>query len=1196
MTSPVSAGVDTGAVCARITGACLVLAIAAAWGCTRVLAGSDAPSLAAAVTVLAMIGVTSALLFWFVRREIAGLQPGIPSTELADALPQIVWMAGPDGALTHVNAGGVRYSGRTAAHLHGRSWDEDVHPDDRPTLIAERASAIRTGMSRDFEFRLRRADGIYRWHVSRQTPKLAADGTVLAWFGTCTDIEDLKQAERALRDTEARLHEAMRIARLCSWRWEPATDRVWWSDAEFDLFGVDHDVLPSFAAFLALLHPDHRATAIARVEAMRAGADEFADDLLIVREDGTQLWIHSRARATRDAAGALVLVDGTDQDITERRLAEIAAHESESVLTAAVAVAGLGIVVIDYDRQMARLSEEAARQFGLPAATTMPRAELHARFHPDDRAELARRTAEALAPTGPGWFAMEHRVVQPDGRVRWLNVRKQVSFVDGRPSRGVVVTLDVTERRQADARLREQEMLVREAAELAKVGGWGFDPVTLQSDWTPAIARMYGLDPTDPPPLQRALDFYTPEQRPGLEAALAAAIQDGVPHDLELLLKAADGVTRWVRTICRPIVENGRVVRVRGSLQDISDRKQAESALQASEHRYRQLVGVLPTAVLIHDGARVLYCNPAFVRLIGAASADDVQARPLFECVHPDDRPLAHARLAKLLDSGEALPGVELRLRHADGRPVPTYSISTPISGYGPSAFLVALSDLTERERATQLLRTVLGSVSDAIVTIDTRGIVQLANPAAARQFGRPVDELVGRNVGVLMPDADRGRHDGYLAAYLRTGDARVIGIGREVEGQRSDGTRFPAELTVTEFTLDGERHFTGVLRDITARRRLEEQFRQAQKMEAVGRLAAGVAHDFNNLLTVINAYCEMLLAEPLADDDQRESVAAIRDAGERAARLTQQLLAFGRKAMLEPKVIDLNELISESTRLLRRLLGEDVILIVRTAPTPVRVKADPTQLEQVLLNLAVNARDAMPTGGRLTIETSIGAGGDDASRPVARIAVTDTGHGMTDEVRRSIFEPFFTTKAVGKGTGLGLAVVDGAIAQCGGGIAVESAVGHGTTFRIWLPLVTDDRAAHDPTTTTSASRGRETVMVVEDDEAVRGVVRLALTTQGYTVLEADGGAAAVRLAATHPGEIHLLVSDVVMPEMGGRQVLEAIRRRRPGIRALFMSGYTDDAVLRHGVVESAGTFIQKPFTPLGLARKVRQVLDGTDA
>ena len=858
--------------------------------------------------------------------------------ELADAIPQIVWMAGPDGNLTYVNARGAEYAGRPSGELHGQAWVEAIHPDDLPAAFAAREEAVRTGAPRAFEFRLRRADGAYRWHVSRQVPKLADDGSVIAWFGTCTDIEDLKQAQHTLRDTDARLREAQRAARLGSWSWEPATDRVWWSDALFELFGVPPTITPSLERFVSLLHPDDRPRAIARVEAMRAGADEFADDLRIVRDDGTLTWLHSRARATRNADGTLRVVDGTDQDIT--------------------------------------------------------------------------------------------------------------------------------------------------------------------------------------------------------------------------------------------------------------DRKHTESALQASEQRYRRLMDVLPTAVMVQDGARVVYCNPAFIRLVGAASADEVTARPLFHWVHPDDQALARARLAELVATGEPLPNVEIRLRHVSGRPVLTYGTSTPITGYGPRAFLIALSDLTERERATQLLRTVLGSVTDAIVTIDARGIVQSANEAAARQFGLAVDALIGTNVSVLMPEPHRSQHDTYIARYLATGDARVIGIGREVEGQHRDGTRFPAELTVTEFTLDGERHFTGVLRDISARKRLEEQFRQAQKMEAVGRLAGGVAHDFNNLLTVINMYCEVLLSSPLADDDQRESVAAIRDAGERASRLTQQLLAFGRKAILEPKALDLNELVAESARLLRRLLGEDIILIVRESPRPVRIKADPTQLEQVIMNLAVNARDAMPTGGRLTIESSIGPADDGSGTPVARLTVADTGHGMTDEVRRQIFEPFFTTKGVGKGTGLGLSVVDGAIAQCGGGISVESTVDVGTTFRLWLPLAAVEHAADDAAPAAIAGRGAETVLVVEDDDAVRAVVRLALTMQGFTVLEAATGAAAVRLAAAHAGDIALLVSDVVMPEMGGRQVLEAVREHRPGVRALFMSGYTDDSVLRHGVVESTDAFIQKPFTPLSLARKVRQVLD----
>jgi nitrogen-specific signal transduction histidine kinase len=385
----------------------------------------------------------------------------------------------------------------------------------------------------------------------------------------------------------------------------------------------------------------------------------------------------------------------------------------------------------------------------------------------------------------------------------------------------------------------------------------------------------------------------------------------------------------------------------------------------------------------------------------------------------------------------------------------------------------------------------------------------------------------------------------------------------------------------------------TGISIDVTERQRLQSQFNQAQKMEAVGRLAGGIAHDFNNLLTIISGYCELLMMSDIpVGDKRRESIATIRDAGERAARLTQQLLAFSRKAVIEPKLIDLNELVSDSAKLLRRLIGEDISLVVLTAPKPITIKADPGQLEQVIMNLVVNARDAMPTGGRLTIETSTVLSTEGSGAELACLSISDTGQGMSDEVKEKIFEPFFTTKGVGKGTGLGLAVVHGVVTQNGGTISIESKIGVGTTFQILLPLTMAPPSKTVVDSTRYASRGTETVLLVEDDKAVRRITRIALQSKGYTVLEASGGAAGLEQAETYPGEIHLLISDVVMPEMGGRQLLDAVRKHRPGLRVLFMSGYTDDAVLLDRGVEAADAFIQKPFTPLSLTRKVREVID----
>ncbi|MCI0702738.1 MAG: ATP-binding protein, partial [Planctomycetia bacterium] len=392
----------------------------------------------------------------------------------------------------------------------------------------------------------------------------------------------------------------------------------------------------------------------------------------------------------------------------------------------------------------------------------------------------------------------------------------------------------------------------------------------------------------------------------------------------------------------------------------------------------------------------------------------------------------------------------------------------------------------------------------------------------------------------------------------------------------------------------------TAVVIDMTERKKLEEQFRQAQKMEAIGRLAGGVAHDFNNLLTVINGYGQMLLDRLPSTDLTRDLVQEMTAAGERAAGLTAQLLAFSRKAIVEPKVLDLNEVVTQSAKLLRRLIGEDVVLATALAPNLDRVKADPTQVEQVILNLAVNAKDAMPRGGKLTIETR-GLRLREEDRALypdlpqgryVQLAVSDTGVGMSEEVKSRLFEPFFTTKEQGKGTGLGLAVVHGAVKQSGGRVDVYSELGIGTTFKILLPAVT--AAVPASGTVRLAPKGAETVLLVEDEAGVRKFGRLALETQGYTVLEAAGGEEALRIAERHAGPIHLLVTDVVMPRMGGREVAEAVRARHAGLKVLYVSGYTDDAVVRHGIVDETDAFLQKPFTPLALARKVRMVLDGS--
>jgi len=384
-------------------------------------------------------------------------------------------------------------------------------------------------------------------------------------------------------------------------------------------------------------------------------------------------------------------------------------------------------------------------------------------------------------------------------------------------------------------------------------------------------------------------------------------------------------------------------------------------------------------------------------------------------------------------------------------------------------------------------------------------------------------------------------------------------------------------------------------------RRRLEEQLLQSQKMEAVGQLAAGLAHDFNNVLTAVLGSSELLLLDTPAGATTREEIEIIRDAATRAQDLIRQLLAFSARQVLKPVVLDLSALVDNVHKMLRRLIGEDIALTSTFAPGLGRVRADPGQMEQVLVNLAVNARDAMPAGGRLTLATAntdieppppgAGAGGPVPPGRYVMLQVTDTGSGMDAMTQARIFEPFFTTKARGRGTGLGLATVYGIVRQSGGHVAVESAPGAGTTFRIYLPRVEEALTAAAPPQPPPATAGSGTILLVEDERLVRVLARKVLEQAGYRVLVAEGGAQALELARGHNGVIDLLVTDVVMPEMSGREVMRRLLQERPAVRVLYMSGYSDEAVAQHGVLDVGTSFIAKPFTPTTLAAKVREVL-----
>jgi PAS domain S-box-containing protein len=513
-------------------------------------------------------------------------------------------------------------------------------------------------------------------------------------------------------------------------------------------------------------------------------------------------------------------------------------------------------------------------------------------------------------------------------------------------------------------------------------------------------------------------------------------------------------------------------------------------------------------------------------------------------------------------------------------------------------------SDETKLREKDNLIQLLLDSTAEAIYSMDLDGNCTLSNPVCTRLLGyTSPDELTGKNMHAMIhhTKADGTAYPGESCSIERT-----LREGKEchVVGDcfwRKDGTPFDVEYWSYPIRRDGV--MVGVVVtffDITERLKNEDQLRQSQKMESIGQLAGGVAHDFNNLLTVITGYSELLLQTMSPLDPSRKRVEEIKKAGERSASLTRQLLAFSRKQVLASKVLNLNSVVKDTESLLQRVIGEDINLTSVLHSRLDHIKGDSGQLEQVLLNLAVNARDAMPQGGKLTIETANLELGRDYLKihadmrpgPYVMLSVTDSGAGMSPEVQKRIFEPYYTTKELGKGTGLGLAMVHGVVKQSEGYIEVYSEPGLGTSFKIYLPRAEASAPEVEALPgLEDAPQGTETLLLVEDEEAVRALISTVLQESGYTVLEAGSSEAALRIVDNYAGRIHMLVTDVVMPGECGRVLAEKLVAQYPKMKVLYLSGYTDDSVIRHGILQEKVDFLQKPFSPLVLAKKVREIL-----
>jgi two-component system cell cycle sensor histidine kinase/response regulator CckA len=724
------------------------------------------------------------------------------------------------------------------------------------------------------------------------------------------------------------------------------------------------------------------------------------------------------------------------------------------------------------------------------------------------------------------------------------------------------------------------------------------------TSWNKGAERMYGYSTDEA--IGKNISFLIPANRsyedPRFmeQRTLSRRIES-----FETVRAAKDGKEIDVLLTVSPVLDSDRTV-IGASVisRDITGRKVAEEALRKANETS---VYASPVPIIAVDTEnRVTTWNPAAEALFGW-SEKEVMGQPL--SIIPIDEADAAAAMHQRVLQGEVLTGVEVRRRKRDSTAVAISLSATPLwdTNHKVRGIIGFFTDITQRKRAEEALQTAEGkyrgifeNALEGIYQSTPGGKYISANPALARMFGfTSPQELINARTDISNQEYVTPQSRVELVAELEN---RGVVRGFEYQAYRRDGSTM--WVSVSAHAVKNDRghitHFEGTVQDVTQRRELEQQLRQMQKIEAVGRLAGGVAHDFNNILMAISSYAELLHGKLPEKDGSRRYVDEIAKATDRAASLTQGLLAFSRKQVISPKVLDLNALITDQAKMLKRLIPENIELFFLPGDSLGRVKVDPSQVEQIVMNLVINAKDAISNVGKILVETcnaeldqpEDGLHHSAPNENYVMLAVSDTGCGMDAETQTHIFEPFFTTKEQGKGTGLGLAIVFGIVKQSGGHVFVHSELGHGTTFKVYLPRVEDAVQSKDVETSATSFRGSETILLVEDEEAVRESAAEYLVANGYTVLKAEAGPAALKIAEEHSQPIHLLLTDLIMPQMSGRELAGKIAGIHPETKVVFMSGYSNNLLSNEQVLDSKHVLLQKPFRLTVLGSSIREALN----
>ncbi|MEJ5300107.1 MAG: PAS domain S-box protein [Thermodesulforhabdaceae bacterium] len=769
---------------------------------------------------------------------------------------------------------------------------------------------------------------------------------------------------------------------------------------------------------------------------------------------------------------------------------------------------------------------------------------------------------------------------------------------------------------QNEQQLRQSQSLLQRSQAVGRVGSWEFDHNQNRLTWSDEVYRIFGVDPqVFIPSPEKFLDCVHPEDREKVDAAWTRSLAEKADgYEVEYrIVRPSDKAVRVILEKCEHEKDDtGRVIRSVGIAQDITERKEAEHQLQRAKEFAEKLIRTANVIfVQLDNQGNIVMINEAAERITGYTLAE-VQGKSWFEILVPKKRyPHVWEVFERIAQNGDVLKSFEnpIITKNGEERYIvwQNSALKEGETFLGMISFGIDITELKRAELERERLIYAIEQTNEVVMITDADGIIQYVNTAFEKVTGFTRAEIIGKTPEILRSSQHDEAFYRNIWETIRTGRTWTGRIVRK----RKDGSLFTVESTISPVKNETGQivNFVFVDRDITEQLRLEqerasleEQLQQAQKLESVGRLAGGVAHDFNNMLNVIIGYGEMVLHKLHNEDPLRDYVNKIMEAANRSAELIRQLLAFSRRQPLHPEVLNLNAIIQNLEKMLRRLIGEDIILELALADDLGMVMADPVQMEQVIINLAVNARDAMPKGGKLLIETANVQLDETYVRKhvgvqpgnYVMLAVTDTGCGMDKETLSRIFEPFFTTKEKGKGTGLGLSTVYGIVKQSGGHIWVYSEPGRGTTFKIYLPQT---EAKQEPRTvvvtgeTETARGGGEHILVVEDEGSLRKLIEVGLSSLGYKVTVAASGGEALLLVEEKGLKPDLVITDVVMPYISGKEMINRLQRNQPDLKVLYMSGYTDNAIVHHGILDPDIVFIQKPFTLRDLVKKVQEIL-----